>query len=40
VAGTTTLTGPGTSTSTALRQTPAMRSVQFLSHAALLYQKK
>lgn len=40
VAGATTPTGPGTSTSTAPHQTPAMRGVQFPSHAALLYQER
>lgn len=36
VAGTTTLTGPGTCTSTAARQTPAMRDVRCRSPAARL----
>lgn len=40
VAGTTTLTGPGTSTLTAVRKIPARRDVQFLSPVASLYPER
>lgn len=40
VAGTTTPTGLGTSTLTAVRETQARRNVQFLSPAAPLYQER
>lgn len=40
VAGTTTLTGPGMSTLTAVRETQVRKDVQFLSPVAPLYQER